>query len=107
VSDSCCSHRWRPFASFDELLGRQGTHQVVKTVLFEVPGDRLVLVALRAEDDLDYGKLAGTLGVDRDPITLAATGRIADLLGVEGRVAPALRFTSAFRDRCLGGFGCG
>jgi Cys-tRNA(Pro)/Cys-tRNA(Cys) deacylase len=82
VSDSCCSHRWRPFASFDELLARQGTQQVVKTVAVEVP-DRLVLVALRAEDDLDYGKLARTLGVDRDPITLAATGRVADLLGVD------------------------
>src|SRR5713226_4428267 len=77
------THRWRPFASFDELLARQGTHQVVKTVAVEVPGDRLVLVALRAEDDLDYGKLARTLGVDRDPITPAATGRVADLVGVD------------------------
>ena len=77
------THRWRPFASFGELLARQGTHQVVKTVSVEVPGDRLVLVALRAEDGLDYGKLAGTLGVDRDPITLAAAGRVADLLDVD------------------------
>jgi hypothetical protein len=76
------THRWRAFASFDELLARQGTHQVVKTVVVEVP-DRLVLVALRADNDLDYGKLARTLGVDRDPITLAATGRIADTLGVD------------------------
>ena len=77
------THRWRPFASFTELLARQGTHQVVKTVSVQVPGDRLVLIALRAEDDLDYAKLAGTLGVDRDPITLAAAGRMADLLGVD------------------------
>jgi Cys-tRNA(Pro)/Cys-tRNA(Cys) deacylase len=76
------THRWRPFASFEELLARQGTHQVVKTVAVEVP-DRLALVALRAEDDLDYAKLAGTLGVDRDPITLAAAGRTAGLLGVD------------------------
>ena len=76
------THRWRQFASFEELLARQGTYQVVKTVAVEVP-DRLVLVALRAEDELDYGKLAGTLGVDRDPITLAATGRVAGLLGVD------------------------
>jgi Cys-tRNA(Pro)/Cys-tRNA(Cys) deacylase len=74
------THRWRPFASFDELLARQGTHQVVRTVAVEVP-DRLVLVALRAEDELDYGKLARTLGVDRDPLAAAAAGRIADLLG--------------------------
>jgi Cys-tRNA(Pro)/Cys-tRNA(Cys) deacylase len=76
------THRWRAFASFDELLARQGTHQVVKTVAVEVP-DRLVLGALRAEDELDYGKLARTLGVDREPITAAAAGRIADLLGVD------------------------
>jgi hypothetical protein len=69
------THRWRPFASFDQLLARQGTHQVVKTVTVEAP-DRLVLVALLAEDELDYGKLARTLGVDRDPITAAAPGRM-------------------------------
>jgi Aminoacyl-tRNA editing domain len=55
------THRWRPFTSFDELLARQGTHQVVKTVVVDAP-DGLVLVALRAEDDLDYGKLARALG---------------------------------------------
>jgi Cys-tRNA(Pro)/Cys-tRNA(Cys) deacylase len=77
------THRWRPFASFGGLLRRQGTHQIVKTVAVQVPGDRLVLVALRAEDDLDYGKLARLLGVDRDPITPAGSGRIADLLDVD------------------------
>jgi prolyl-tRNA editing enzyme YbaK/EbsC (Cys-tRNA(Pro) deacylase) len=75
------THRWRAFASFDELLARQGTYQVVRTVAVEVPG-RLVLVALRAEDELDHGKLARTLGVDGDPIT-AAAGRIADLLDTD------------------------
>jgi prolyl-tRNA editing enzyme YbaK/EbsC (Cys-tRNA(Pro) deacylase) len=73
------THRWRAFASFDELLARQGTHQVVRTVAVEVPG-RLVLVALRAEDELDHGKLARTLGVD--PVT-AAAARIADLLDTD------------------------
>lgn len=77
------THRWRAFASFDELLARQGTHQVVRTVAVEVPGDRLVLVCLRAEDELDDGKLAGTLGVDRDSITPSAVGRVADLLSVD------------------------
>jgi prolyl-tRNA editing enzyme YbaK/EbsC (Cys-tRNA(Pro) deacylase) len=76
------THRWRAFASFDELLARQGTHQVVRTVAVEAP-DRIVLVALRAEDELDYGKLARTLGVDRDPITVAAAGRLADLLDAD------------------------
>jgi Cys-tRNA(Pro)/Cys-tRNA(Cys) deacylase len=83
------THRWRPFGSFDELLAKQGTHQVVKTVVVEVP-DRLVLVALLAEDDLDYGKLARTLGVDRDPITAAAAGRIADLLDADPGFATVL-----------------
>ena len=76
------THRWRAFASFDELVVRQGTHRVVRTVAVEVP-DRLVLVALRVEDELDYGKLARTLGVDRDPITAAAAGRIANLLDAD------------------------
>jgi prolyl-tRNA editing enzyme YbaK/EbsC (Cys-tRNA(Pro) deacylase) len=76
------THRWRSFASFDELLARQGTHQVVRTIAVEVP-DRLVLVALRAEDDLDYTKLAGVLGVDRDTIAAATAGRIADLLDAD------------------------
>jgi prolyl-tRNA editing enzyme YbaK/EbsC (Cys-tRNA(Pro) deacylase) len=75
------THRWRAFASFDELLARQGTHQVVKTIAVEVP-DRLVLVALRAEDDLDLDQLARALRVERDTIT-AAAGRIADLLGAD------------------------
>jgi prolyl-tRNA editing enzyme YbaK/EbsC (Cys-tRNA(Pro) deacylase) len=76
------THRWRPFASFDELLHRQGTHKVVRTVAVQVP-DRLVLVCLRAEDELDYSKLASALGIDRDPITLAAPGRVTEMLEVE------------------------
>ena len=75
------THRWRPFASFEDLLRRQGTHKVVRTIAIQVP-DRLVLACLRAEDELDYGKLAGAVGIDRDPITLAAPGRITETLDV-------------------------
>jgi Cys-tRNA(Pro)/Cys-tRNA(Cys) deacylase len=76
------THRWRPFPTFADLLTRQGTHRGVKTLALEAP-DQLVLVALRAEDELDYGKLARALGVDRDPITPAASGRVQQTLGVE------------------------
>jgi prolyl-tRNA editing enzyme YbaK/EbsC (Cys-tRNA(Pro) deacylase) len=76
------THRWRPFASFDELLHRQGTHKVVRTVAVQMPS-RLVLVCLRAEDELDYGKLAGALGIDRAPVTLAAPARVTETLEVE------------------------
>jgi prolyl-tRNA editing enzyme YbaK/EbsC (Cys-tRNA(Pro) deacylase) len=76
------THRWRPFTSFDELLHRQGTHKVVRTIAVQVP-DRMVLVCLRAEDELDFGKLAGALGIDRDPITLAAPGRVTETLEVD------------------------
>jgi prolyl-tRNA editing enzyme YbaK/EbsC (Cys-tRNA(Pro) deacylase) len=60
----------------------RGTHKVVRTLVVQVP-DRLVLVCLRAEDELDYGKLAGVLGIDRDPITLAAPGRVTETLEVD------------------------
>jgi hypothetical protein len=43
------THRWKPFASFTELLARQGTHRGVETVAVDGPGG-LVLVALRAVD---------------------------------------------------------
>jgi hypothetical protein len=35
------------------------------------------------ETKLEYEKLAARLGVDRDPITLAAPSRVADLLDVD------------------------
>jgi prolyl-tRNA editing enzyme YbaK/EbsC (Cys-tRNA(Pro) deacylase) len=76
------THRWRSCPSFDELLHRQGTHKVVRTVAVQV-ADRLVLVCFRAEDELDYGKLASALGIDRGPITPATPGRVAETLEVE------------------------
>ena len=51
----------QPFA---DLVARQGTHNGVKALAVESP-DQLVLVALRADDDLDYGKLARELGPTR------------------------------------------
>ena len=92
------THRWRPFTSFDELLHRHGTHKVVRTVAVQVP-DRLVLVCLRAEDELDYGKLAGALGIDRDPIAPAAPGRVTETLEVEPSFESIL--TDANADRFL------
>jgi prolyl-tRNA editing enzyme YbaK/EbsC (Cys-tRNA(Pro) deacylase) len=92
------THRWRPFTSFDELLHRQGTHKVVRTIAVEVP-DRLVLVCLKAEDELDYGKLADLLGIDRDPITLAAPIRVIETLEVEPGFETIL--TDATIDRFL------
>jgi prolyl-tRNA editing enzyme YbaK/EbsC (Cys-tRNA(Pro) deacylase) len=53
----------------------------VKTLAVDSPCG-LVLVALRAEDELDYCKLARVLGVDRDPLTAAAPNKIAEALGV-------------------------
>jgi prolyl-tRNA editing enzyme YbaK/EbsC (Cys-tRNA(Pro) deacylase) len=70
------THRWTPFASFAELLAKQGTHRGVKTLAIDAPGG-FVLVALRAEDEIDYGKLAAALGVDRDPIR----GRVLSACG--------------------------
>lgn len=76
------THRWRPFATFAELLERQGTYRVVATVAVQ-SSDRIVLVALRAEDRLDLRKLGRVLGVDRDAVTLAAPGEAADRLEVD------------------------
>jgi prolyl-tRNA editing enzyme YbaK/EbsC (Cys-tRNA(Pro) deacylase) len=76
------THRWKSLPSFDELLAKQGTHRGVKTLAVDTPGGLLV-VALRAEDEIDYGKLAEALGVDRDPITPAASIRLEQILGVE------------------------
>ena len=76
------THRWKPLPSFADLLAQHGTHRGVKTLVVEVPG-AFVLVALRAEDEIDYGKLATLLGVDRDPITPAASIRVGQTLAVE------------------------
>jgi prolyl-tRNA editing enzyme YbaK/EbsC (Cys-tRNA(Pro) deacylase) len=76
------THRWKPLPSFDELLAKQGTHRGVRTVPVDTPSG-LVLVALRADDQIDYGKLAIALRVDRDPITPAASIRLEQVLGVE------------------------
>jgi Cys-tRNA(Pro)/Cys-tRNA(Cys) deacylase len=76
------THRWRPLGSFDELLGRQGTYRVARTVAVEA-AERLVLVVLRADDGLDHGKLARALGVDQDAIMLASSRQAADVLGVD------------------------
>lgn len=76
------THRWKPIPSFHELLAKQATDRGVKTIPLETPGG-LVLVALRAEDQIDHAKLAAALGVDRDQITPAASIRLQRVLGIE------------------------
>jgi prolyl-tRNA editing enzyme YbaK/EbsC (Cys-tRNA(Pro) deacylase) len=76
------THRWKRLPSFDDLLAKQGSHRGVKTLPVETPGGP-VLVALRAEDEIDYAKLATALGVDREPLTPAASIRLEQILGVE------------------------
>jgi prolyl-tRNA editing enzyme YbaK/EbsC (Cys-tRNA(Pro) deacylase) len=74
------THRWLPTPDFLDLLARERIDRGVKTLALET-SNRMVLVALRATDDLDYGKLATTLGVDH--VSAAAPGRVREVLGVE------------------------
>lgn len=61
---------------------------LVKTLVFQVNGF-WVLVGLRAQDRLDYRKMAAALGVSRQSCTSAAPEEVERGLGMEpGAVAP-------------------
>ena len=62
---------------------------IVKSMVFLLPGPSYVICSLRLQDRIDYGRLASAIGADRRSIKPAAPQEIEELFGMPiGGVGP-------------------
>ena len=80
--------------------------QWLKTIVFRLKGGGWVLAGLRAQDRVDYKKLAAGLGVGRDQLASAAPEEVEAALGYEvggvGPLPPGADSRAVFDNRLLG-----